>query len=470
MIFSGVKLPDEIRIALEEDRLVIFAGTGVSIPPPSSLPDFNGLARQIIGSKDVQSGREDRVLGKSDRDGTDVHVAAAKILYNRETHPTALHKRILQIFGSASKVRVVTTNFDNHFTTVSQSIYHKNKVDEYYAPALPLGDDFRGIIYLHGSARVNPHAMVLTDKDFGAAYLTRGWARDFLVALFSRYTILFVGYSHNDVTIRYLARGLKSSASQASLDVDCLQRDARGSGAMGRSGHKCGAQYPIDPSCKENEHQPLTNFHRLGRNRPGVSSSTFKEGQSYRVSTLPPETETVSEYLEYCLRHPRLAEDFCGAIRHPAWIGWMHTKGYFAAFFTDTAIQSKDELQPYQGILLKWLSSSVRIKYPELLLEILETHKQRLTPLFSKFLAQSIWSDSKQSADIFFAVWVSILLSQGEETLSEFLWASLLKECRMPDHTGVALRLLQLLTTPKMRLRKSWDSSGATSSKPKSRL
>jgi hypothetical protein len=50
--------------------------------------------------------------------------------------------------------------------------------------------------------------MVLTDRDFGRAYLTEGWARRFVLELFLKYTVLFVGYSHNDPVMQYLARGL----------------------------------------------------------------------------------------------------------------------------------------------------------------------------------------------------------------------------------------------------------------------
>jgi hypothetical protein len=211
MIFADVRLPDQIRIALEEGKLVVFAGAGVSLPPPSNLPSFNGLACQICGQSSVPPGKEDQALGKLARNGTDVHAAAAKILYHAKTHPTELHKQALRIFGSPNKVRIVTTNFDDHFSAAARSVFRKNAVKEFYAPALPLGDDFHGIVYLHGSARENPRAMVLTDKNFGAAYLTRGWARDFLVSLFSEYRVLFVGYSHNDVTTTYLARGLNQA-------------------------------------------------------------------------------------------------------------------------------------------------------------------------------------------------------------------------------------------------------------------
>ena len=53
--------------------------------------------------------------------------------------------------------------------------------------------------------------MVLTDADFGRAYLTDGWASRFLVELFRSTTVMFVGYSHDDTVMKYLARALPES-------------------------------------------------------------------------------------------------------------------------------------------------------------------------------------------------------------------------------------------------------------------
>src|SRR5205823_2626872 len=170
MIFAGVRLPDQIRIALEEGRLVIFAGAGASLPPPSNLPLFNGLACQICSLPSVPAGKEDQVLGKMAQNKSDVHAVAAKILYHSKTHFTELHKQTLRIFGSPDKVRIVTTNFDDHFSAAARAVFRNKPVKHFYAPALPLGDDFCGIVYLHGSARENFRTMVLTDKNFGAAY------------------------------------------------------------------------------------------------------------------------------------------------------------------------------------------------------------------------------------------------------------------------------------------------------------
>ena len=50
--------------------------------------------------------------------------------------------------------------------------------------------------------------MVITDEDFGRAYMTEGWAARFLVELFSNFTILFVGYSYDDTIMSYLTRAL----------------------------------------------------------------------------------------------------------------------------------------------------------------------------------------------------------------------------------------------------------------------
>jgi hypothetical protein len=52
--------------------------------------------------------------------------------------------------------------------------------------------------------------LILSDEDFGRAYMTEGWARDFLRGMFDNYITLFIGYSHTDPPIEYLARGLSA--------------------------------------------------------------------------------------------------------------------------------------------------------------------------------------------------------------------------------------------------------------------
>ena len=46
-ITPDVNVPDALLAAQRDDRLVIFAGAGVSVDPPSDLPLFKSLARRI---------------------------------------------------------------------------------------------------------------------------------------------------------------------------------------------------------------------------------------------------------------------------------------------------------------------------------------------------------------------------------------------------------------------------------------
>ncbi|WP_372449708.1 SIR2 family protein [Microbacterium flavum] len=82
--------------------------------------------------------------------------------------------------------------------------------DTWIGPALPIGDHFEGIVHLHGSLNRAAQELVLTDEDFGRAYLTYAWATRFLIPMFQEFTVVFVGYSHDDPIMRYLALGLPS--------------------------------------------------------------------------------------------------------------------------------------------------------------------------------------------------------------------------------------------------------------------
>ena len=81
--------------------------------------------------------------------------------------------------------------------------------DEYPSLAFPQREDFTGIVYLHGSVKEPAQHLVVTDADFGKAYLEAPWtAAQFLSGVFRNSTVLFVGYSHDDTLMEYLARSL----------------------------------------------------------------------------------------------------------------------------------------------------------------------------------------------------------------------------------------------------------------------
>ena len=215
MKFGNVDIPEELLRAQQDGKLVIFAGAGVSKPHPSNLPLFSELTKQI--AKDTSIKREnkeplDRYLGRLEDNGTKVHEIAQKILSSTDSQPNDLHNDIVRLSKDRTNLKIITTNYDTHLTTTATALLQVEPHNIFYAPALPEGDNFSGIVYLHGSVKQEPDKLILTDRDFGKAYLSKGWATKFLCDVFIEYTVLFIGYSHNDTDIYYLARGLSDRA------------------------------------------------------------------------------------------------------------------------------------------------------------------------------------------------------------------------------------------------------------------
>ncbi|MBT9608030.1 SIR2 family protein [Microbacterium sp.] len=216
-ITGDVDLPDEILDAYETGTLVFFVGAGASLGKPSNLPLFDGLARRLArlaSHRFSKRGGLDFFVGQLEAlpQGFDAHHHAHSLISNPKSKFNGLHHAIVNLAGLGGAFRIVTTNYDDHLASAASSAAI-TVPDTWYAPALPVGRNFAGLVHLHGSIRRPKEEMILTDRDFGHAYITDAWAARFLLPMFDQFTVVFIGYSHDDVIMRYLALGLPSSAS-----------------------------------------------------------------------------------------------------------------------------------------------------------------------------------------------------------------------------------------------------------------
>ena len=210
-ITSDVDVPLAVLEAHSEQRLVFFVGAGVSVDAPSSLPLFGKLAQQLAErarTPFVDNVPLDHFLG-SLPEGFETHRHASELISRDGATPNTTHTALVRVASSFGQLRIVTTNFDVHLSSAANA-EGIAVPDTWIGPALPLGSDFTGIVHLHGSVRRNSRELVLTDSDFGRAYLTNAWATRFLLPMFEKFTVLFIGYSHDDPLMRYLALGLPS--------------------------------------------------------------------------------------------------------------------------------------------------------------------------------------------------------------------------------------------------------------------
>mgnify|MGYP000467809644 FL=1 len=137
---------------------------------------------------------------------------ASEILSREKLQHNSLHEYIIVIYLKSPKdIKIVTTNYDTMFEQVL-AIRGIEGIKIYNSPALPLGNQFNGIIHVHGNV-YDPESMILTDEDFGKSYITEGYVSRFLIKLFESYHVLFIGYSYEDVIVKYLTRAITTYGS-----------------------------------------------------------------------------------------------------------------------------------------------------------------------------------------------------------------------------------------------------------------
>lgn len=206
MKFGHIEIPADLINALQDNRVIVFAGAGVSMGEPANLPDFVSLTRQILNLDESEKfDSPDQKLGEGFDQGVKIHEQCIRIINQKLPQPTQLHHDILKLFPKIPKV--ITTNFDLLFEQAFQNSLPNERIKTFNAPVFPLGNNIEGIIYLHGNIN-DPRSIVLSDADFGRAYLSESWAKRLLIDAFLNYNFVFIGYSYNDTILKYLTRSL----------------------------------------------------------------------------------------------------------------------------------------------------------------------------------------------------------------------------------------------------------------------
>ncbi|MDE0622163.1 MAG: SIR2 family protein [Bryobacterales bacterium] len=218
LIPDGPDIPGELIQKQEAGEMVFFCGAGVSVP--TGLPSLPELVQQIYPSLNISptSGEEklrkqekfDEVLDLLERrlSGDAMRSEVVRLL-SVAPKPSSLrlHRSLLRVSHSPSGMHLVTTNYDDNFAHASCSEDLRFDV----GPTLPDLDDWNSVVHLHGRIQASEGEpvvppLVLTDTDFGTAYIHGRWAAEFVSKLMDRYTVVFVGYSMADVVLRRLTK------------------------------------------------------------------------------------------------------------------------------------------------------------------------------------------------------------------------------------------------------------------------
>ena len=411
---------------------------------PSGFPSFIGLSRALGEGTplrwDEAAEPPDRFLGRLQRNGTEVHKLTRVLFSDIASHPNALHRSLLRLFRDEQDVRIVTTNYDPHFSAASREVFGEG-LRAYTAPALPRGDHFKGIVHLHGSASDNASRIVLTDADFGRAYLTEGWAREFLVALYQSYTVLFVGYSHTDVIVSYLARGTTSSA----------QRRFALALADGGTDWKHFGITPIAYPSREGD-------DRHGALREGLEgwatyAATEEMDHERRVRSLvegdPPEDAQEASYLRQVVRDPHRVRYFTRHARRSSWLWWIEEEGLLDVLFGERL------LTPQEIELGDWFVRWFITAHTATSKVVVHRHGVPFNSGTASKVAHRLDLDRRKGefSKEHFGQWVAFLLNSS---LDDYDLRRLLDIAREMGDVETAIVLFDAVTRPRTRLRENY--------------
>jgi hypothetical protein len=116
---ASIELDDCILDAMRDNKLVLFNGTDVSMGLLSNLASVPKLVDDIADKTSCTASNPlNKFLGQLHYKKVHVHERAAKFLSQIDSVPNSLHFDLIRLFRSVENLRLVTTNFDQHFETI----------------------------------------------------------------------------------------------------------------------------------------------------------------------------------------------------------------------------------------------------------------------------------------------------------------------------------------------------------------
>lgn len=331
-------------------------------------------------------------------------------------------------------MRLVTTNFDLNLSEAAK----KKKTDfkVYCQPALPTGDAFEGIIYLHGAVSEDENTLVITEKDFARAYLKYGRQTAFIRELFSKFTVLFIGYSYEDKIFQFLTKSDDFQSKRYVFVEDTeYQKDPQKWDVLNLS---------AIPYSTADNHKQLWEVVDSWGNLINRKQSEHQAEIEKIVGSRRELSKQNSDYIKCCLEQKGLDQCFFQHAKSEHWLKWAYDNNLLDIFFRiDFQTSEVDRLA------IMWFADNFVTKNHKLALKIIKEKGANggLNPYLVNMIALAFHRAPKLPARHIFAQWMHIILSSANFLPRDHISYILLK-CKIPQDNDIALLLFNKITLP----------------------
>ncbi|HFK5587012.1 TPA: SIR2 family protein [Elizabethkingia anophelis] len=194
-----------IKNAIKTNKLVIFAGAGISID--ANVPSWNNLIDEIKNELDLPSDEKDYLkiaqIYFNDRQEKEYVEKIRNSLGYKKFRYNEIHEELFEL----NPEHILTTNFEDLLeqVIVKNSLpYSIIKEDK----DLPYSNNTKLLVKIHGDLEVGN--LVLKEDDYLGYSHNHPLLDSFIKAIFATKIVLFIGYSFNDYNLKQIVQYVRN--------------------------------------------------------------------------------------------------------------------------------------------------------------------------------------------------------------------------------------------------------------------
>lgn len=271
-----------VKEAMDSNRLVVFAGSGISVD--SGLPDWSDLINAMKTDLDISQEEDYLKIAQmyyNERGPKEYLDRVRSILNFKNAQPNNIHRQIFKL----KPLHIITTNYDNLLEQVV------NDSSLFYAPVksdkeFPYSSGSKLLVKIHGD--LEDGNIILKEDDYIKYEKEHPLMKTLLESVFSMNLVLFIGYSLSDMNLKIILQHVRDILGNDFQQAYLLSTDEEMSSAQRNYFEKYGVKvlnffdvtdadenYILNFLDGENAFQKTYNINREGLSTHGIRLIEF---------------------------------------------------------------------------------------------------------------------------------------------------------------------------------------------------